>query len=71
MSDLARPKVLRHLFRFADGSSITCAPMEAHRTLDRRHPLSPVEVVWEIRNGKGAWVRYWPDQIVSWELEEI
>lgn len=61
----------RHRFVLADGSVLTCAPKDARRTIDKRHPQAQPETVWEVTLPSGIVRRLWPDEIRDWTQEDV
>lgn len=59
----------RHVFQLVDGETIICLRQEAKRTMDRRGAYESPKVVWEVISN-GVTRRLWPEEIVSWSLEE-
>lgn len=61
---------LRHVFRLADGETLILPQRAARRTVDRRGDGAPVETVWEVQTESGLIRRLWPEDIVSWDVED-
>lgn len=59
----------RYVFRLTDGETIICAPNEARRVIDRRHPDAEPETVWEIQV-RGVWRTFWPETIIDYTMDE-
>lgn len=66
MSETLHP--FRYVFKLTNGETITCAPNEARRVLDKRHPLAQPETVWEIQV-RGIWRTFWPEEIQGYEMD--
>lgn len=59
----------RYVFTLRDGETITCAPTEARRVIDKRPGRDEPETVWEIQVRK-VWRRYWPEDIASYVMDQ-
>ena len=66
MSNTLHP--FRYVFTLTDGETITCAPNEARRILDKRHANAQPETVWEIQV-RGVWRTFWPEEIRGYEMD--
>ncbi len=60
-----------HRFVLADGDVIVVPHHRARRTLDVRDRREIPETVWEIELDSGLVRRLWPEQIKTWEVEEV
>lgn len=69
MADLQ--PLYRHVFRLTNGKTLICAPRDAIRTVDRRSDQAPAETVWEVTSPAGIVHRLWPEDIVSWNVEDV
>ena len=61
----------KHTFVLVDGDVIVVPHHRARRTLDVRDRRDVVETVWEITLDSGIVRRVWPNEIKTWEVEEI
>lgn len=60
----------RYTFRLRSGETITAAPAEVRRTLNKRNDSTPPELQWEILTN-GVWREFWDSSdIESWEMEK-
>lgn len=62
----------RHVFRLTSGETLTLDPRDVKATINKR-PFGnqqPVRV-WEIRSAGGVIRQLWPEDIISWDQEEI
>lgn len=60
-----------HVFRTRSGETIRVPWSRARRTMDKRAPGLDPEVVWEITQDSGLILRLWPEDVLSWQAEEV
>jgi hypothetical protein len=61
---------LKHVFKLWNGEVIIVPQRDARRTIDKRGEHAPAETVWEVTTDKGV-RRLWPEEIQSWDAEEV
>ncbi len=60
-----------HRFVLADGDILVVPHHRARRTLDVRDRREIPEVCWEIELDSGIVRRVWPNELRSWNVEEV
>lgn len=67
-----RAPARRHVFRLADGETLIVPHADARRTLDKRGgAYTRPQVCWEVTLATGVVRRLWPEDVVSWDVEEL
>lgn len=60
-----------HRFILTDGDVLVVPHHRARRTLDVRDRRGVPETVWEIQLDSGLVRRVWPNELRTWEVEEV
>jgi len=60
----------RHVFKLYSGEVLILDPHDVKATIDK-HPMGNPCRVWEIRSEGGIIRKLWPEEIQSWDQEEV